>query len=63
MLVTYKRKRGTKLTPEQNAMIEAAKKMPIVFDEDSPDLTPEAEEGFLRAAKERNRRIREQGIS
>ena len=62
MIVIKKRVPGAKPTPEQIEMIEAAKKMPITFDEDSPALTPEAIEGFRRAAQERNRR-REQGTA
>ena len=61
MIVTFKRTPGTPLTPEQIAEIEEAKKHPVVFDEDSPELTPDAVEGFRRAARERNRRLWEQG--
>ena len=60
MVVTRKRSPGAKPTPEQIARIEAAKQLPITFDEDSPALTPEAIEGFRRAARERDRR-RKQG--
>ena len=63
MIVTKKRVPGAKPTPEQIEMIEAATKLPITFDEDSPALTPEAIEGFRRAARERNRRNREQGTA
>ena len=63
MIVTKKRIPGAKPTPEQIAQIEEAKKLPIVFDDDSPALTPEAIEGFRRAARERNRRQREQGTA
>ena len=63
MIVTKKRVPGAKPTPEQIAQIEEAKKLPIVFDDDSPELTPEAIEGFRRAARERNRRQREQGTA
>lgn len=63
MIVTKKRVPGAKPTPEQIEMIEAAKKMPIICDEDSPALTPEAMEGFRAAARERNRRRREQGTA
>lgn len=42
-------------------MIEAAKKLPVVFDDDSPELTPEAIEGFRRSAGERNIRMKELG--
>lgn len=61
MIVTKKRVPGAKPTPEQIEMIEAAKKMPVTFDEDSPALTPEAMQGFRRAARERNRR--KQGLA
>ena len=43
------------LSEEQIAEIEAAKKMPIVYDEDSPELTPATEKAFLLAARNRNR--------
>lgn len=38
-------------------MLEEAKKHPITFDEDSPELTPEMEKAFRLAAKNRNREI------
>ena len=63
MIVTRNRVPGAKPTPEQIAMIETAKKMPVICDEDSPALTPEAIEGFRRAARERNLRRREQGTA
>ncbi len=61
MIVTYELKPGQKPTPEQIERIREAAKRPIVFDEDSPELTPEAIEGFRKAARERNLRLREQG--
>ena len=36
--------------------IENAKKMPIVYDEDCPALTPKMEEAFRKAVAERNAR-------
>ena len=48
MLVTYKRKRGTPLTPEQIEEIKEAAKYPIVYDEDCPELTPEQLSQFRR---------------
>ena len=44
-----------KPTPEQLKEIEEASKSPIVFDEDSPELTPEMEKAFRVAARNRNR--------
>lgn len=48
MLVTYRRKKGTPLTPEQIAEIEEAAKHPIVFDEDCPEMTTEQLRQFRR---------------
>ena len=48
MIITRKRIPGAKPTPEQIAMIEAAKKMPIVFDEDCPPMTDEQLRQFKR---------------
>lgn len=49
---------GKPLTEEQVAEIEAAKGMPITFDEDSPELTPAMEKAFLLAASARDRHKR-----
>ena len=37
----YRRPDGTGLTPEELAMLEKAENYPLVYDEDSPKLTPE----------------------
>ena len=55
MIVTVEYKKGQELTKDQIAEIEAAKKMPVVYDEDCPELTPAMEKAFLLAAKARNR--------
>ncbi len=55
MITTVKHIKGQKLTNEQIAEIEAAKSKPIVYDEDSPELTPAMEKAFALAAKTRNR--------
>ncbi|MDO4475339.1 MAG: hypothetical protein Q4B59_00955 [Lachnospiraceae bacterium] len=36
-------------------MIEEAKNKPVVYDEDSPEMTPEMEKAFRLAARTRNR--------
>lgn len=46
--------RNQKPTEEQIRQIEDAKKREIVFDEDSPELTPAMEKAFRLAAKNRN---------
>ena len=43
------------LTHKQLNELEEAKKYPIVYDEDSPELTPEMEKAFRLAAVSRNR--------
>ena len=62
MLVTYKRKKGTPLTPEQIAEIEEAAQYPIVFDEDCPETTGEALEQLREAAIARNRMLLSLGL-
>ena len=57
MTVYYTLTRGQPLTPEEIAMLNALEDRPIVYDEDSPALTPEAIAGFRRSAAERNRRL------
>ena len=59
--VHYTYKRGTPLTPEEIAMIEAARNLPVEEDEDNPELdpvkTPEQYAALMRAVAERNQRI------
>ena len=43
-----------KPTEEQLKQIEEAAKREIIFDEDSPELTPAMEKAFRLAAKNRN---------
>ncbi len=46
--------KNQKPTKEQIRQIEEAAKKEIVFDEDSPELTPAMEKAFRLAAKNRN---------
>ena len=59
--VYFTLKRGTPLTPEQIAMIEAARDLPVEEDEDNPEIdpikTPEQYAALIRAVAERNRRV------
>lgn len=59
--VRYIHKRGTALTPEQIAMIEAARDLQVGEDEDNPEIdpikTPEQYAALMRAVAERNRRV------
>lgn len=57
----YRLKRGTKLTEEQIAMIEAAKSLEPEADEDLPETdpvtAPDHYAALMQAVAERNRRI------
>ena len=48
MIVTYYRKRGTPLTPEQIKRLDELKNRPIVYDEDCPPMTEEQLKQFRR---------------
>lgn len=54
MIRTVTLNRNQKPTSEQIRQIEEAAKREIVFDEDSPELTPAMEKAFRLAAKNRN---------
>lgn len=53
--------RGTPITEEEIAMIEAASSMPTEHDEDNPEIdpinTPELYSALIEAVGQRNRRI------
>lgn len=59
--IHYVLKRGTDITPEEIAMIEAASTMPVEYDEDNPEIdpiqTPELYAALVQAVAERNQRI------
>ncbi|MDE7203397.1 MAG: hypothetical protein K2O91_16220 [Lachnospiraceae bacterium] len=54
MIRTVTLSREQKPTQEQIDQIKEAAKREIVFDEDSPELTPAMEKAFRLAAKNRN---------
>ncbi len=54
MIRTVTLDRNQKPTKEQIRQIEEAAKKEIVYDEDSPELTPAMEKAFWLAAKNRN---------
>jgi hypothetical protein len=55
MIITTSLSEDDKLTEEELQMLEEAKKYPITFDEDSPEMTPEMEKQFRVAVRMRNR--------
>ena len=54
MMRTVTLNEDQKPTPEQIQMIRQAAERPVVYDEDSPELTPAMEKAFRLAAKNRN---------
>lgn len=54
MIWTVTLDRNQKPTDEQIRQIKEASKREIIFDEDSPELTPAMEKAFRLAAKNRN---------
>ena len=59
--VRYKLRRGSELTVEEIAMIEAARNLPVEYDEDNPEIdpvaTPEQYAALMNAVANRNRRL------
>ena len=59
--IRYVLKRGTKLTPEEIAMIEAARNLPAEYDEENPEIdpvaTPEQYTALMNAVANRNRQL------
>ena len=59
--INFVLKKGSKITPEEKAMIEAASVMPVEYDEDNHEIdpvnTPELYSALIKAVGERNRRI------
>jgi len=54
--VTYETVKGQLPTEEQLKEVEQASKMPIVYDEDCPELTPGMEKAFKCAVRMRDRK-------
>ena len=56
MIKTLTIENGQKPTKEQLKEVEEAKKSPITFDEDCPELSPNMMKAFKSAVVQRNRR-------
>ncbi|MBO4903398.1 MAG: hypothetical protein J5518_11450 [Lachnospiraceae bacterium] len=56
MTKTINIENGQKPTPEQLQEIEDAKKYPITFDEDCPELSPAMVKAFKNAVTQRNKK-------
>lgn len=59
--VTFRLEPGTALTEEEIAMIEAARSLPVEWDEENPQIdpvaTPEQYAALMQAVARRNQRI------
>ncbi|MCC8046270.1 MAG: BrnA antitoxin family protein [Clostridiales bacterium] len=62
-MVYYELKPETKLTEEQEKMLTDAAKLPVVFDEDSPELTDEELAQFYRVSERRREERRKQTVT
>ena len=56
MTKTFIINKGQKPTEEQLQEVIEAKKQPIIFDEDSPELSPSMYKAFKSSVKRRNRK-------
>lgn len=57
-MVTFKlTEKNAVLSEEEKKMIEDAKKLPVVYDEDSPQLTEAMENAFIAARKAKPYRV------
>ena len=52
-MVTYELKPGTKLTPDERKMLSDAKKLPVIYDDDSPEMTADMERTFIEARRKK----------
>ena len=50
-MVRVKLDEERKLTDEERRQLDRAKELPVVYDEDSPECTPEMEAAFIAARK------------
>lgn len=50
-MVSFKLTQEMKISEDEKKMLKEAKKLPVVYDEDSPELTEDMEEAFIKARK------------
>ena len=58
-MVTFELDENTPLTDAQREEIARARKMPVVYDEDSPEMTEQMERAFLAARTARKQRAKD----
>ena len=52
-MVTFELKEGAELNENDRRIIEKAKKFPIIYDDDCPELTEDMENAFIAARKKK----------
>lgn len=52
-MVTFELKPGAKLTPDERKMLSDAKKLPVIYDDDSPEMTADMERAFIEARRQK----------
>lgn len=52
-MVSFKLEQEARLSNEEKQMLREARKIPIVYDMDSPELTDDMEQAFIAARKEK----------
>lgn len=50
-MVTFELDKHATLTNKERALLAEAKKLPVIYDEDSPELTEDMEKAFIQARK------------
>lgn len=62
-MITYESQKNRKLSKEELEMLENAKTLPIVFDEDNPELTQDELSQFKRVSELRREERRKQTVT
>lgn len=57
-MVNFKLEQDAKLSQKEKKLLAEAKKRPIVFDDDSPELTADMEKKFMEARRKQPQRTR-----
>ena len=52
-MIIYRLEEGTEVSESEKALLERAKTLPVVYDDDSPELTDEMEKAFIAARKKK----------
>lgn len=51
MVLKFEINESSILTADEKNILSAAKKLPVIYDEDSPELTDDMEQAFIAARK------------